>query len=178
MLAKEQNDIFNLIRSKIKCSVDKKTNLITIVVEDQGPLVAATVSNQASEQLKDFISTYRTSKAHIEYDKKLTVEAEKEYERARQLYGSYADANTDVLLESFKLKQEDLKNDMQLYFNNYSTLNTQLQAAKARVQEKTPVFTSVACSLGAAETSRSQAHAVCSQYVFYRLFNHNNLCVA
>ena len=30
---------------------------------------------------------------------------------------------------------------MQLKFNTYSTLNTQLQAAKAKIQEKTPAFT-------------------------------------
>ena len=30
---------------------------------------------------------------------------------------------------------------MQLKYNTYSTLNTQLQAAKAKIQEKTPAFT-------------------------------------
>ena len=36
---------------------------------------------------------------------------------------------------------EDLENDMQLKFNTYTNLNNQLQAAKAKVQERTPVFT-------------------------------------
>ena len=62
-------------------------------------------------------------------------------EKARRLYGGYADANSDVILESFRSKQEDLENDMQLKYNTYSTLNTQLQAAKAKIQEKTPAFT-------------------------------------
>ena len=44
-------------------------------------------------------------------------------------------------MESFKSKQDDLENDMQLKYNTYSTLNTQLQAAKAKIQEKTPAFT-------------------------------------
>ena len=64
-----------------------------------------------------------------------------QYEKARRLYGGYADANTDIVLESFRSKQNDLENDMQLKFNTYSTLNTQLQAAKAKIQEKTPAFT-------------------------------------
>ena len=70
-------------------------------------------------------------------------EAKQNYESARRLYGSYADANTDVTLESFRAKQEDLENDMQLKFNTYSTLMTQYQAAKAKVQERTPAFTVV-----------------------------------
>lgn len=144
-LTKKEDGIFNIIRDKIKCNVDKKTNLITIIVEDQDPLVAAIMAKQTSEQLKDFISDYRTSKARkdLDYYKKLTASAKLEYEKSRQIYGSYSDANTDVLLESYKLKMEDLENDMQLKFNNYSALNSQLQAAKAKVLEKTPVFTSL-----------------------------------
>jgi uncharacterized protein involved in exopolysaccharide biosynthesis len=52
-----------------------------------------------------------------------------------------ADASTHVSLRSVELKMEDMENDMQLKFNAYTTINTQLQAAKAKVQEKTPAFT-------------------------------------
>ena len=93
-LTKEEDEIFNAIRSKISCSVDKRTNLITITVEDQDPLIAATMTNQASEQLKDFISNYRTSKTRkdLAYYQNLADKAKREYEKARQLYGSYSDA--------------------------------------------------------------------------------------
>lgn len=143
MLTKEENDIFNAIKSNIKCSVDKKTDVITIIVKDQDPLIAATMSNAAMQQLQEFITRYRTSKARndVAYYKRLTQKAKATYEKARRLYGSYADANMDVMLESFKSKQEDLENDMQLKFNTYSGLNTQLQAAEAKLQERTPAFT-------------------------------------
>ena len=52
-----------------------------------------------------------------------------------------ADANTNVKLRSVELKMEDVENDMQLKFNTYTNLNNQLQAAKAKVQERTPAFT-------------------------------------
>ena len=45
------------------------------------------------------------------------------------------------MLESFRAKQNDLENDMQLKYNTYITLMTQYQAAKAKVQERTPAFT-------------------------------------
>lgn len=142
-LSKDQDDIFNAVKSNIKCAVDKKTDVITIIVQDQDPLIAATMSNAAMHQLQNFITRYRTSKAHndVEYYKKLTAEAKEKYEQARRLYGSYSDANMDVMLESFKSKQEDLENDMQLKFNTYSGLNSQLQSAYAKLQERTPAFT-------------------------------------
>ena len=49
----------------------------------------------------------------------------------------------DIVLESFRAKRNDLENDMQLKYNTYSTLNTQLQAARAKVQENTPAFTTL-----------------------------------
>ena len=44
-------------------------------------------------------------------------------------------------MQAYKMKADDLENDMQIKFNTYSTLNTQLQAAKAKIQERTPAFT-------------------------------------
>ena len=49
----------------------------------------------------------------------------------------------DIVLESYRAKRDDLENDMQLKYNTYSTMNTQLQAAMAKVQERTPAFTLV-----------------------------------
>ena len=34
-----------------------------------------------------------------------------------------------------------MENDMQLKYNTYTTLNTQFETAKAKVQENTPAFT-------------------------------------
>lgn len=139
----EQDGIANAIRSNIGLSVDKKTGVITISVKDQDPLICKQLADSVSRHLQEFITEYRTNKARIdlEYYQNLTAEAKHEYELARQRYGSYADANTDVILESFRSKRDDLENDMQLKFNNYSLVSTQLQQAKAKVQERTPAFT-------------------------------------
>ena len=106
-------------------------------------MVSKILADSIRQRLQQYITIYRTNKAQadVNYYKRLTVEAKQEYEKVRQSYGYYADANTDVILESVKAKQEDLENDMQLKYNTYSALNTQLQAAKAKLQEKTPVFT-------------------------------------
>ena len=44
-------------------------------------------------------------------------------------------------MQSVRLKAEELESEMELRFNTYSTLNAQMQAAKAKVQERTPAFT-------------------------------------
>ena len=71
----------------------------------------------------------------------MATDAKREYEKARQQYAGMSDANSKVALRSVELKMEDMENDMQLKYNAYTTINTQLQAAKAKVQERTPAFT-------------------------------------
>lgn len=144
-LTESQSKLFQSVQSKVLCDVDKKTDVVTIIVKDQDPLICATMANETCKKLQEFIIEYRTNKARVDYEyyKKLCTEAKEKYERARRTYGSYSDANMDVVLESFKSKEEDLENEMQLRYNIYSTLNTQMQMAQAKLQEATPAFTMI-----------------------------------
>jgi len=142
-ISRDDSDICKVIRNAISCNIDKKTSVITIDVTDQDPLVAVIVADTLQKRLQEYITNYRTSKARndLDYYKKLTAQAKENYEKVRQRYTSYADANMDLLLQSYKSKMDDLENDMQIKFNTYSTLNNQFEAAKAKVQERTPAFT-------------------------------------
>ncbi|BAR95643.1 putative polysialic acid transport protein [Prevotella intermedia] len=73
--------------------------------------------------------------------KKIAEKTMQDYEDSE--YGQISDADIDVVLESVKLKQNDLENDMQLKYNTYTTLMAQLKAADAKLQEHTPVFTTI-----------------------------------
>lgn len=142
-LTKDQDKIIEQIRSNITFNVNTKNGVITIKIKDQDPLICKTLADSVRERLQNFITTYRTDKARkdVAYYARLATQAKSDYEKSRRLYGSYSDANTDMVLESYKSKTEDLENDMQLKYNNYSTLMTQLEAAKAKLQERTPAFT-------------------------------------
>lgn len=140
---KYEEGLLKTVREKIALSVDSKNGVITITTTDQDALVCKTVCDSVRTKLQNFITDYRTNKAKrdVEYYKQLVSEAKANYEKARRLYGSYADANADVVLESFISKRNDLENDMQLKYNAYSSLVTQLNAARAKVLERTPAFT-------------------------------------
>lgn len=147
-LTKEQQGIANLLNRKLSCTVDKKTDVISILVEDQDPLVCATIADSARVRLQEFITKYRTNKARndLRQTKELHKEAKKEYEKARGAYSSFADRNNDLVLESYRSRREELENEMQLRYNIYSNLTTQLQLAQAKVQERTPAFTTLKCA--------------------------------
>lgn len=143
MLTKEQSRIVKMIDKKVVCDVDLKSMVISIQVTDQDPLICATMADTVQRRLQNFITDYRTKKAKVdlEYNRKLFKEAKARYDKARQLYASYSDANQDMILQSYKTKLIDLENEMQLQFNNYNAVARQLQVAEAKVQEDTPAFT-------------------------------------
>lgn len=144
-LTKRQDQIARSIADKVSCTVDKKNYVISISVEAQDPLICATLTDTVQARLQQFITDYRTSKARkdLEYYQKLCSEAKSKYEKVRQTYGSYADANNDIILESYKLKENDLENEMQLLYNNYTALQAQVQQARAKLTLQTPAFTTL-----------------------------------
>lgn len=75
---------------------------MTIEVQDQDPLVCATLADSIKEHLQTFITEYRTKKARIdlEYYEKLTKEAKASYDKAREKYAAFSDATTNAALRS------------------------------------------------------------------------------
>lgn len=142
-LNRTEHSIADNIRNNVSIKIDKKTAIITISAEAQDPMICKTIADSIRDRLQEFIIDYRTSKARNDYEyyKQLAENAKHDYERSRKIYASFSDASTNIALKSIELKMEDMENDLQLKYNTYTTLNTQLQSAKAKVQERTPAFT-------------------------------------
>lgn len=142
-LSKDEFDIVEGVRSNVICSVDKKTDVITLSVADQDPLICATLADSVRARLQEFITEYRTSKARIdvEYYERMKAETYADYQNSVQAYSRFCDAHRDVILQSMQSQRDNLENDMQMKFNTYNAMSTQLDAAKAKVQERTPAFT-------------------------------------
>lgn len=141
-------DDFSLVegvKGCIQCSVDKKTDVVSIVVTDQNAVVSAVMADSVKNRLQTFITDYRTSKARLDlaYYEQLAVESKKEYEESVREYSRFCDANRNSILQAYLSHRDELENDMQLKFQTYTAMSTQLQGARAKVQEKTPAFTTL-----------------------------------
>lgn len=144
-LTEVQYDIADMVNDNVNCNVDKKTDVITITIKDQDPLICATIADSAKSKLQQFITRYRTDKTRndLAHAQKLCIQAKTRYIKAQQVYAAYMDANEDVVLQSFKSKQEEMENEMQLRYDNYQMTTRQVQLAQAKLQERTPVFTTL-----------------------------------
>lgn len=143
MLTHKEYTIVKKVKDYIKCTVDKKTNVITISVSDQDPLISATMADSACARLQNFITSYRTSKARADFDyyTKLTEDAKLEYRDAVKAYSDYCDSHKGMVLQAYISRRDELESEMDAKYSTLTALNAQIQAAKARIQEKTPAFT-------------------------------------
>lgn len=142
-LTRKQTAIMKGIAHSFSCAVDKKTDVITIFVEDPDPLVCATMADSIRQKLQDFITTYRTSKARndLEYLIKMRDQVHAQYKEAQSRYTRYKDANLDLFTSRDKAYRADLENEVEILANSYNNLCTQIQLNEAKVQAKTPAFT-------------------------------------
>lgn len=142
-LSKQDNAVAQMIRANVLFSIDKKTGVITINVKAQDKLICRTVADSVSVRLKNFITSYRTNKSRedVNYYADLLAKAKRDYETAQIKYADYADANTNIILERVRAKVARLEQELQIKYTTYTTVSTQYEAALAKVQEHTPVFT-------------------------------------
>ena len=144
-LTQEQAEVAARISDRIITIVNEKTGMISISVTMQDPLVSATLTDTVMQNLQDYITRYRTNKAKqdLEYTEKLYKEAQQNYYEAQQKYANFADSNLDIVMTGYQTRLERLQNEATLAYGLYNQISQQLQLAKAKVQEVTPVYTVV-----------------------------------
>lgn len=147
-LSKEQHDIVESIRNKVSVVYNNNNNVVSIEVTDQDPLICAVMADSIRVRLQNFITDYRTSKAKTDYEyfKKLTIEAKQEYEKSLREYSSYADAHTNTIWTTTTTTRDKLNKEQAKKYETYSAFNTQMEAALAKIQERTPAFTVIQCA--------------------------------
>lgn len=148
ILSERDMMLTEVLESMISCSVNKKTDVVTISVRSQDPLVSATLADSVCQRLQAAITDYRTSKARTDvvYYTKIVEEAKADYDSSVVKYSKYCDTHENVLLQSYASERDKLENEMTMRFSTYQAIQAQLQAAKAKLQERTPAFTILQCS--------------------------------
>lgn len=171
-LTRQQDDVCSAIRGNIDCQMSKGNSVIYISVSDVDPYVAACMADTLQKRLQEYITLYRTQKARqdLAYAQKLNDDAKSKYEKARQQYVTFADANTDVMLASYQAKMEDLENDMQLKYNNYTSTKQQIQQAHDKIKENTPAFTIIQQASVPLKSSSTPRSVIVIMFLLFGIF--------
>jgi uncharacterized protein involved in exopolysaccharide biosynthesis len=138
----KEAQILKKLASYIKVEVDKKTMFLTITCTLQNPIIAANLTSLVQNQLTRYIVNYRTEKVRKEMEFLISrqSEAKKRYDQALFTYSNYKDQNRNRFLNVAKTQEKKLQYEVDLAFNLYSSLTSQLSEAQIRVQKETPIF--------------------------------------
>jgi uncharacterized protein involved in exopolysaccharide biosynthesis len=141
-LPRDERKVAKYLSKEIQFMMDKKTGKMTISMELQDPKVVATVMTAVTENLKKYMSDYRTSKARQDVVNltKIYEKRREEYHVARMEYAKFSDANRNMVLLSAQAELGTLKQEMDLAYQVYSQVATQLEGARIQAEEAKPVF--------------------------------------
>lgn len=144
-LDRETSLLLLQIRDNIKCSYSQTTDIVTITVKDQDPLVCALMADSVKMHLQNYITQYRTQKARLDYDyyTKIYQQARADYEVAAEDYAIYCDAHQNLTSTAIRTKVDNLEAEMQRKSSVVDAVASRLEAAQAKVQEVTPAFTTI-----------------------------------
>ena len=147
----QSTNSMNLTRGQLKAlksigelivvDVDKGNSVITLNVTMQDPKIAALVVEAVSQNLQTYIGQYRSAKARkdLAYTEMLYQDAQEKYYRAQHEYAAYADRHMGIVKMQAQIELDRLSNEQELAFNVYNQIAQQLEVARAKVEESTPV---------------------------------------
>ena len=141
-LPMEERAAIKYLSRKIIVVIDKKTGKTQLSLEMQDPHVAAAVLSAVVEHLKTYMSEYRTSKSRQDVENLAAICADRkqEYYAAQKAYALYTDSNKNIVQNSSKAEGQRLQQEMNLAYQVYSQVATQLEGARIKVQQDKPVF--------------------------------------
>lgn len=141
-LPKKEREVVYFFTENILVNVDKKTYKTDMSLLLQDPDVVATVMNAVVDHLRTYMSDYRSSKARQDVENLSIIceERKTDYYEAQQAYARFIDANKNVILQSAQAERERLQQEMNLAYQVYSQVATQLEGARIQEQQAKPVF--------------------------------------
>jgi capsule polysaccharide export protein KpsE/RkpR len=141
-LPRKERVVVKYFAENIMVNVDKKSLKTQMSLEMQDPLVVATVMEAVTENLKNYMTDYRTSKSRQDVQNLEVICAQRkaDYYKAQQDYAKYIDANKNVILQSANAERERLQQEMNLAYQVYSQVASNLEGARIQAEQAKPVF--------------------------------------
>lgn len=132
----------NALKGKITITNDKKEGVVSIIVIEGDPLIAAQIARFTEEVLQDWIIEHKIKNAKAQYDfiEKQFQAKQKEFFSIQDQLAGYMDRNQNVLSATYLTRLERLQAEFDLLNTVYSELAKQKEQAAIQLSKDTPTF--------------------------------------
>ncbi len=141
--SKEEWKIIEEYSDRLSVEVDEETGIISIEAEMPDPVAAAETVSHLVDDLTKRIVEYKIgkAKANLDFVSERFDEASGQYEEKQRQLALFTDRNRNISNSIIQNEYQRLQNEMNIAFEVYQGIASQLEQAKIRVKEETPIFT-------------------------------------
>ncbi len=141
--SKDDWEIIEDYKDRIVVFVSPKTGTIGVSVMMPDPVASAFLAELLVDRLTESVINYKIEKSQInlEFVEERFEEAKVAYELSQEQLANFTDKNRNIANSIVQNEYERLQNELDIAFEVYKGLATQLEQAKIKVKEETPVFT-------------------------------------
>ncbi|MFN0097612.1 MAG: GNVR domain-containing protein [Gemmatimonadaceae bacterium] len=128
---------------RLAIAIDKRTSVITISGQMPDPYAAADLVRVTSDQLMEYIIDYESRKAgeQFRFVNEQFQQAKVRYEASQRALASFADRNRVLMSATAQIDRDRLQRDFDLAFEVYQQFSRELEQARIKMNQDTPVFT-------------------------------------
>jgi Uncharacterized protein involved in exopolysaccharide biosynthesis len=169
VISEEESILLENLTKRITVTSDKKTYITSIQVTMQSQEISAFLADTLTSYFQYYIINYRTQKARndLEYAEKLYNDSKDNYYKAQERLATHVDGNLNVISAKYRTTQERLQNEANLAYSVYNQTAQQLQLAKVKVQDNTPVFTVIQPAMQPISPSKPSKKMILVGFVFF-----------
>lgn len=142
-LTKDEYKVLSLLGESVMLSLDDKKGYVSITVNMSEPLAAAQLAQATLNLLQEYITVFKVEKvqSNLDFVQERYNEVKRDFEDVQARRARYRDANHNTIKNQARIEQERLEAEYQLAMNIYGELAMQLEQAKIKVKETTPILT-------------------------------------
>ncbi|MEQ8553609.1 MAG: Wzz/FepE/Etk N-terminal domain-containing protein [Cyclobacteriaceae bacterium] len=142
-LSKDDSKLIERFKERVDVSIDKSTGIVSIFVKMPDAYASAKMADLVVLKLTERVTDYKIGKTRVnlEFIEERYKEVENEYKRRQRNLANFIDGNKNISSSLIQTEYQRLQNEMNISFEVYKSLATQLEQAKIKLKEETPVFT-------------------------------------
>lgn len=140
---KKEHSLIKNYSSRFSINVESKNGIIEVTGKFPDAFAVAQITNMVVNKLTKDIIKYKTEKAKInlEFIEHRFKEAESKYESKERKLAKFVDRNRNISNSMANVGYVKLQNELEIAKKVYMELSVQLEQAKIKMKEDTPVFT-------------------------------------
>lgn len=142
-LSKEDWLLIEKFKDRILIEINPETGIIELRTEIPDPYAAAQIAKKVELMITKAVVEYQTNKSqkNLEFILETYQEAKTEFELIQLKLAQTVDRNKNVTTATAKIELQRIEQEYEVAFNIYKGLSSQVEQAKIKLKEETPVFT-------------------------------------